>query len=349
MASLDLPQAPLDFRSDTVTRPTAAMLEAMVSAEVGDDVFGDDPTTNRLQEEVAALLGKDAALFVPSGTMGNQLALRAQTNPGDQIVLEDGAHIYRYEAGAPATLCGLLVGCVKAPGGILTWPMVEAALNPDNVHCAPPSMVCLENTNNNAGGRILPQDNVRAIAEGAHARGLRVHLDGARLWHAHVATGLSLAELCAPVDSVSVCFSKALGAPVGSILAADRASITKAHRFRKMWGGGMRQVGILAAACRHALEHHLNRLAEDHEQARRLAAGLDHPALKVNHPVETNIVIIDVAAGGDGALLEHLEAHGVLGVGFGPGRVRLIPNLDTSGSDVTRAIEVLNSYPGAES
>jgi len=349
MASPDPALSLIDFRSDTVTRPTAAMREAMATAVVGDDVFGDDPTVNRLQDEVAALVGKEAALYVPSGTMGNQLALRAQTSPGDQIVLEDGAHIYRYEAGAPAVLGGLLVGCIQAPGGILTWPLVEAAFNPDNVHCAPPRLVCLENTHNGAGGRILPQENVRAIADGAHGRGMRVHLDGARLWHAHVATGLSLAELCDPVDSVSVCFSKALGAPVGSVLAADRTTITRAHRFRKMWGGGMRQAGILAAACLHALEHHLDRLADDHAHARTLAAGLDHPALKVNHPVETNIVIIDVAAGGDEALLAHLEDHAVLGVGFGPGRVRLIPNLDTTGSDVARALEVLNSFPGAAS
>jgi len=338
----------IDLRSDTVTHPTAGMLEAMVRAEVGDDVFGDDPTVNRLQAVIAELLGKEAALFVPSGTMGNQLALRAQTRPGDQVVLEDGAHIYRYEGGAPAALCGLLVSCVKTSDGLLVWPQVEAALNPDNVHCAPPSLICLENTHNRAGGRILPQAAVQEIASRAHDRGLRVHLDGARLWHTHVATSLELAELAAPVDSVSVCFSKALGAPVGSVLAADTETITRAHRFRKMWGGGMRQAGILAAACLYALDHHLARLVEDHEHARALAKGLDHPALKVNHPVETNIVIIDVAGPGqDEALLSHLENHGVLGVGFGPGRVRLVPHLEQSAADIGRAITVLNSFAGA--
>ncbi len=340
----------IDLRSDTVTRPTPGMREAMARAEVGDDVFGDDPTVNRLQSVVAALLGKEAALYVPSGTMGNQLALRAQTRSGDQIVLEDGAHIYRYEAGAPAALCGLLVTCIEAPNGLLDWPLVEAALNPDNVHCAPPTLISLENTHNRAGGRILPQANVQEISRQAHARGLRVHLDGARLWHAHVATGLALAELAAPVDSVSVCFSKALGAPVGSVLAADTPTIVRAHRFRKMWGGGMRQAGILAAACLYALDHHLARLAEDHEHARALAAGLDHPALKVNHPVDTNIVIIDVAgSGGDEALLSHLESNGVLAVGFGPGRVRLVPHLEQSTADIGRAVEVLNSFAGARS
>ncbi len=340
----------IDMRSDTVTRPTEGMLRAMVQAEVGDDVFGDDPTVNRLQTVVAEMLGKEAALFVPSGTMGNQLALRAQTRPGDQIVLEDGAHIYRYEAGAPAALCGLLVTCITAPGGLLDWPQVEAALNPDNVHCAIPAMVSLENTHNQAGGRILPQANVEQIARESHSRGLRVHLDGARLWHAHVATGLSLAELAAPADSVSVCFSKALGAPVGSVLAADAATITKAHRFRKMWGGGMRQAGILAAACLYALDHHLERLAVDHEHARMLASGLDHTGLKVNHPVDTNIVIIDVAGQGrDEALLGHLESRGVLGVGFGPGRVRLIPHLEHEDADIERVVQVLNSFTGAGS
>jgi threonine aldolase len=340
----------IDMRSDTVTRPTPGMLEAMMKAEVGDDVFGDDPTVNRLQSVVAGLLGKEAALYVPSGTMGNQLALRAQTRSGDQIVLEDGAHIYRYEAGAPAALCGLLVTCVEAPGGLLDWPQVEAALNPDNVHCAPPTMISLENTHNRAGGRILPQKNVKEISDQAHARGLRVHLDGARLWHAHVATGLTLAELAAPVDSVSVCFSKALGAPVGSVLAADSATIARAHRFRKMWGGGMRQAGILAAACLHALDHHLARLEKDHEHARALAAGLDHPALKVNHPVDTNIVIIDVAGPGeDEVLLSHLESRGVLAVGFGPGRVRLVPHLEHSAADIDRAVAALNSFAGDRS
>ncbi len=340
----------IDMRSDTVTRPTKAMLDAMVEAELGDDVLGDDPTVIRLQERVADLLGKEAALYVPSGTMGNQLAVRAQAGAGDQVVLEDGAHIYRYEAGAPAALAGVQLTCVATPDGILDRGLVEAALNPDNVHCSPPRLVCLENTHNRAGGRILPQENVRDIAAMAHGRGLRVHLDGARLWHAHVATGLALAELAAPVDSVSVCFSKALGAPVGSVLAADRATIDTAYRFRKMWGGGMRQSGLLAAACLHGLDHHMERLEEDHAHARTLADGLANPHLTVNHPVETNIVIIDVAGpGGDTALLAHLESEGVLAVGFGPGRVRLVPNLDTPTSAVDRALEVLNAFAGGAS
>lgn len=338
----------VDMRSDTVTRPTPAMREAMLNAAVGDDVFGDDPTVRRLQEVVAERLGKDAALYVPSGTMSNQLALMAQTRPGDQVVLEDGAHIYRYEGGAPGVLSGVQLTCVKTADGLLSWPEIEAALNPDNVHCAPPSLVCLENTHNRAGGRVLPQHEVVKIGEEVHSRGLRLHLDGARLWHVHVATGVSLAELAAPFDSISVCFSKGLGAPVGSVLVGDRQMIARAYRFRKMLGGGMRQVGILAAACLYALANHLERLQEDHDHARLLAAGLTQPDLAVNHPVDTNIVIVDVAGpAGDAALLAHLEAQGVLAVGFGPGRVRLVPNLDTSKADVERALAALNSWPGA--
>ncbi len=337
----------IDMRSDTVTQPTDSMRKAMAGAPLGDDVFGDDPTINLLQDTVSQLFGLEAALYVPSGTMGNQLALKVHTSPGDQIILEDGAHIYRYEGGAPAALSGLLVTCIHTDDGILNWPLVESVINPNDVHCAPASLLCLENTHNRAGGRILPQDLVHTMSEGAHSRGLAVHMDGARLWHVHVATGLSLAELVAPVDSVSVCFSKALGAPVGSVLLGSKSFIAKAHRFRKMLGGGMRQAGILASGCLHALEFHLDRLAEDHDHARLLASGLDNPVLKVNHPVDTNIVIMDVAGvGADVALLEYLRSAGIWGVGFGMGRVRLIPHLGISRDDVCHVIEVLNSFPG---
>ncbi len=337
----------IDMRSDTVTMPTAGMRQAMAAAPVGDDVFGDDPTVNLLQETVAELLGKEAALFVPSGTMGNQLALKVHTQPGDQIILEDGAHIYRYEGGAPGLLAGVLTTCISAEGGQISWDQVAGAMNPVDVHSAPPTLVCLENTHNRAGGRVLAQESVVEIGSRAREVGLKVHLDGARLWHAHIATGLSLAELVAPVDSVSVCFSKALGAPVGSVLAGDAADIHKAHRFRKMFGGGMRQAGILAAGCLYALNNQMQRLAEDHQHAAVLATGLDHPALKVNHPVDTNIMIMDVAGlGADQVLLSHLKGNGVLAVGFGPGRVRLIPNLNTSTADVQRVLGVLNSFSG---
>ncbi len=337
----------IDMRSDTVTRPDAGMRQAMMAAEVGDDVLGDDPTIARLQERVADLLGMEAALYVPSGTMGNQLALKVHTRPGDQLILEDGAHIYRYEAGGPGALSGLLTTCIDAPGGQLSWAMVQERLNPQDVHSAPPSLVCVENTHNRKGGRILAQELVVEIGREAHAAGLKVHMDGARLWHTHVATGTPLAQLVAPVDSVSVCFSKGLGAPVGSVLAGSAEFIHQAHRFRKMWGGGMRQAGILAEACLYALDHNLPRLAEDHDHARLLSTGLDHPALSVNHPVDTNIVILDVAGPeGDRKLLQHLAAQGILAVGFGPGRVRLIPNLDTDRAAVLRVRDALNAFTG---
>ncbi len=337
----------VDLRSDTVTQPTAGMRRAMAEAEVGDDVFGDDPTVQRLQEEVADLLGKESALFVPSGTMANQLALRSQTQPGDQIICEAGAHLYNYEGGAPAALSGVLPTCITTPDGILRWELIAAALNPADVHFAPPALVCLENTHNRAGGLIQPQPEVERIGREAHARGLRVHLDGARLWNAHVATGTPLAELAAPADSVSVCFSKALGAPVGSILAGQRVLIERAHRHRKRFGGGMRQVGILAAACIYALRYHLQRLAEDHARAARLGRELHNPLLRVAHPVQTNIVILSVSppATADG-LLAHLAGEDILAVGFGPGRVRLVPHLGVDDAAISRVLTVLNAFAG---
>jgi threonine aldolase len=335
----------IDLRSDTVTRPTEGMRRAIATAEVGDDVFGDDPTVLELQREVAQRLGKDNALFVPSGTMANQLALMSQTRPGDQVILEAGAHIFHYEGGAPAALSGVQATCVPTEDGCLAWAQVEAALNPDDVHFAPPRLLCLENTHNRAGGRILPLERAQVLAGKAHERGLRVHLDGARLWNAHVATGLPLAKLAEPADTVSVCFSKGLGAPIGSVLAGDEATIGRAHRYRKRLGGGMRQVGILAAACLYALAHHLERLAEDHLHARCLATGLAHPALAIHHPVETNIVVVDVEPPATAEmLLAHLEACGVLAVGFGPGRVRLVPHLGISRDDVDAALAALNSF-----
>lgn len=340
----------IDMRSDTVTRPRPGMLEAMARAEVGDDVLGDDPTIVVLQERVAALLGKEAGLYVPSGTMGNQLALKVHTKPGDQMLVEEGAHIYRYEGGAPGALCGLLTSIIGAEGGQLSWAHIEPWINPDDVHSAPPALICLENTHNRKGGRILAQPLVEEIGAEAHARGLKVHLDGARLWHTHVATGMPLAQLCRPVDSVQVCFSKGLGAPVGSLLAGTRDFIERAYRYRKMWGGGMRQVGLLGAACLYALDNNLERLAEDHEHATMLSKGLDHPALRVDHPVDTNIVILDVGGkDGDRLLLDHLQNHGIMAMGFGPGRVRLIPNLETDRVAVQKTLEVLNAFPGVES
>jgi len=332
----------VDLRSDTVTQPDGAMRRAIAEAEVGDDVFGDDPTVNLLQERSAELLGKEAALLVPSGTMANQTALRSLTRAGDQVICEDGAHVYRYEAGAPAALSGLLLTTVVGRGGSLSWADIAPCLNADDVHCASPRLICLENTHNRAGGRVLPQEDVADVGREAHARGLALHLDGARLWNAHVATGRALSELAAPADTVSVCFSKGLGAPVGSILAGPRDVIARAHRARKLFGGGMRQAGILAAACLHALDHNLPRLADDHRRARRLAEGLDNPAVSLDHAVETNIVIYRTAD--EERLLGHLRGSGVLGVAFGSGRVRLVTNLMVDDDQIVQALDALISY-----
>ncbi len=333
---------PIDLRSDTVTRPDEAMRRAIAAAEVGDDVFGDDPTVLRLQERVADLLGKEAALYVPSGTMANQVALRAQTRPGDQVVCEAGCHIYRYEQGGPAALSGLSLSCLEGERGALAWEDIDAALNPDDLHAARPSLICLENTHNRAGGAVLPQDEVERIGREARARGLRMHLDGARLWNAHVATGTSLSDLAAPFHTVSVCFSKGMGAPVGSCVAGDVDAVAEAKRARKLFGGGMRQAGVLAAACLHALDHHLPRLADDHRRARRLAEGLDNPHVTLDHAVETNIVIYRTAR--EDRLLAHLQERGVLGVAFGRGRVRLVTHLMVDDAQVETALAALNDY-----
>ncbi len=337
----------VDLRSDTITEPDAAMRAAMAGAVVGDDVFGDDPTVNILQDRVADLLGKEAALYVPSGTMSNQIALRAQTRPGQQIICERDAHIYHYEAGGPAVLSGLMVTRVRGEGGMPAWPDIEAEINPDDIHSASPAMICLENTHNRAGGRVLRQEDVVAVGEAAHALGLRVHLDGARLWNAHVATGIPLDVLAAPADTVSVCFSKGMGAPVGSALVGDAETIERGRNIRKLFGGGMRQAGILAAACVHALDHNLPLLAADHVHARRLAEGLDNPVLGVGHPVDTNIVVFDVAAPATPeALLDHLAARGILAVPFGRGRVRMVTNLMVGPEGVEAALEALNDFRG---
>jgi threonine aldolase len=259
---------PIDLRSDTITVPTPAMREAMAAAEVGDDMFGEDPTVAKLEARVAELLGKEAAMFAPSGTMVNQLALRAHTEPGDEVILDGNAHIYYYEGGAPAALAGVMCRCLPGVRGIFTAADLEAVLRPADQHFAPTRLVCLENTHNRGGGKIWPQELVREIGTLTRERGIRLHLDGARLWNAAVARGISERELAAEFDSVAVCFSKGLGAPVGSALCGSREFIQRARRFRKMFGGGMRQAGIIAAGALHALEHHRGRLAEDHANAR---------------------------------------------------------------------------------
>jgi threonine aldolase len=345
MAGMSRPTpAPVDLRSDTVTRPTAAMLDAMHRAEVGDDVFGDDPTVLRLQEEAARLLGKEAALLVPSGTMANQVAIRSHTEPGDEIVVEAGAHIWRYEGGAYAALSGVSVARVEAVRGILTADAVRAAIRPEGGlgHFPPTRLVCVEQSSNSGGGTVYPLARLGEIAAVARDHGLRLHMDGARLFNAAVALGVEAAAIAAPFDSVSFCLSKGLGCPVGSLVVGSQAFVDRAHRFRKMFGGGMRQAGYLAAAGLHALAHHVDRLADDHRRARRLGEALAAmPRLAVDlASVETNMVYVDVAATGVDAraFAARLAEDGVRVVTVGPTRVRAVTHLDVDDAGVDRAI-----------
>jgi threonine aldolase len=321
------------------------MRDAICRAEVGDDVWGEDPTVLALEERVSGLAGKDAALFVPSGTMGNQLALRAHTEPGDQLVCHADAHILRYEAGAPAALSGLQTTTIETVDGSMPRGEVEAALHdPADAHQARPRLVAFENTHNRCGGRVQDQASLAACAKAVSTRGFRTHLDGARLFNAAVASAVSIAELAAPVDSVSLCFSKGLGAPVGSVLAGPAEVIHRARRFRKQWGGGMRQAGILAAACLYALDYNFDRLAVDHAHARALAREIEHPEWKLRAEPDTNIVLWDLGGDHDSAWFEReLAGLGVLVSSFGPRTVRMVTHLDVASAGVDRAIEAVRA------
>ena len=332
----------IDLRSDTVTRPTEAMRRAMHVADVGDDVFGEDPTARWLEERVAELLGKEAALFVPSGVMGNQLALRSQTSPGDEVIVDALSHIYNYESGAAAALVGVQLHIIHGERGIPTPAQVDAAVRPGNYWDPQTRMICLENTVNKAGGAVVELDVIEGIGEVARRHGLCYHLDGARLWNASAATGISEARFAAPFDTVMVCLSKGLGAPVGSVLAGDSETIRRAHRYRKMYGGGMRQIGMLAAAGLYAIEHNRERLADDHANARRLAEGLSAiKGLNVNiGSVATNIVLFDTQDPAERVVSSFREV-GVLVTSFGPNTVRAITHLDISRDQIDQALHRL--------
>jgi threonine aldolase len=330
----------IDLRSDTVTKPTPAMRDAMARAEVGDDVYGEDPTVNRLQERVAALLGKEAALFVPSGTMANQVSLGVLTRPGDEVVCDAGSHCVSFESGALAALWGVQARTIAAERGLLEPGAVEAMIRP--VHDVYPRtrVVALENTHNRGGGAVYPLDRVRAVAEVARRHGLHLYVDGARLWHACAASGVAPDAYAREATLVSVCLSKGLGAPAGSVVAGPRDLVAEARRLRKRLGGGMRQSGVLAAAGLHALDHHLARLPEDHANARRLADGLVAAGASLLHPVETNLVF--AAFGGRSAadVSARLAKAGVLAnpEGSRPDVVRFVTHLDVSRADVDEAI-----------
>lgn len=328
----------VDLRSDTVTRPSHAMRRAMADAEVGDDVFSEDPSVRELETATAELLGKPRALFVPSGTMANQLALLTQTRPGNQVIVGRGAHVACYEAGAGAAWAGVQFA-IAGQHGCFTAGELEQVLTPESPHVPKCVLVCLENTHNHSGGRIFPQQDVLAISALARERGLRLHLDGARLWHASAATGLEPKTLAAPCDSVSVCFSKGLGAPVGSILAGESELIDEAWRFRKMLGGGMRQAGIVAAGALFALCHQRDDLVHDHEKARAVARILRDGGLDVIEP-DTNIVMVRLATPAE-ALVDACRQQGVLFFAMGSNLVRLVMHRDVSSSEVVRAAHVV--------
>ncbi|MFO0755538.1 MAG: GntG family PLP-dependent aldolase [Byssovorax sp.] len=331
----------LDLRSDTVTRPTPAMREAMARAEVGDDVYGEDPTVNTLERTVAALLGKEAAIFVPSGTMGNQIALQCHTRRGDEVLLGENAHIAFDESGAGAAWAGVQFAAVGKGGLFSAGELREAIREPDE-HCAIQRLVAVENPHNRAGGRSFAQPEVHAIAEVARAAGLGLHLDGARIWNAAVATGLSPGELAAPFDTVNVCFSKGLGAPIGSALCGSRALIARARQYRKMFGGGMRQAGVIAAAALFALEHHRARIADDHAAARALAAALrEVPGRFELLDGDTNQVNIDTPGVPAERLIAAARRRGVLVGAMAPFRTRAVTHLDVRPEDVPVAARAL--------
>ena len=330
----------IDLRSDTVTKPTPAMREAMARAEVGDDVLGDDPTVKELESETAALLGKEAALFVPSGTMANQLAIRCHTEPGDEIVVEAEAHIYYDEGGGPAALSGVMCRCMQGQRGVFSAADLEAALRPADVHFPRSRVVCVENTHNRGGGKIWPLKQIREVAASARKHSLQLHLDGARLWNASVASGIAERVYAAHFDTVSVCFSKGLGAPVGSALAGSKTVIERARRFRKMLGGGMRQAGIIAAGALYAMRNQRARLAEDHANAKRLATGLAKIKGLEADPaeVETNMVRFRVRARPAKQLVEELRSCGVLVLAVGGDTIRAVTNLMVSAQEIEAAI-----------
>ncbi len=331
------------MRSDTVTRPTATMREAMASAEVGDDVYGEDPTVHRLEAQVAELLGKERGLFVPSGTMANQIAILVHCRAGDEVVVGEGAHSVWYESGGGAALAGVQFA-VAGAGGLFDAAMLDVAIKPIADWYPRTSLVTVEDTHNRAGGRVWPIEQLHSVANRARERGLATHLDGARLWNAATASGKSVGERAAPFDSVTVCLSKGLGAPVGSVLCGTLAFVAAARRFRKMLGGGMRQVGVLAAAGLHALEHHRARLAIDHENARAFADTLveagDARVTVDLASVETNIVNVDVAADAERACAQAREL-GLLVGASGPKRIRAVTHLDVDAAAVREAAALL--------
>ncbi len=334
----------IDLRSDTVTQPTDAMKDAMMSAPLGDDVLGDDPTVHALQDRCADLFGMEAACFVPTGSMANQVAIKCHTAPGDEIICHEHSHIYLYEAGAWAAVSGCSIALLRGPRGQFDAADVAAAIRMDDHHFARSRLLCVENTQNRGGGTIWPLDRLEAATNEARRHGLACHLDGARIWNACAATGLSPTDYAQHFDTVSACFSKGLGCPAGSIVCGSAEAIATVSRVRKLLGGTMRQSGMLAAAALYALDHHRERLGVDHEHARRLAeAAASCPGVEVDPTgIDTNIVYIDVP-GGAAALVGRLEDNGLRCLDTGPGTIRLVTSLAASTDEIDRACDILRT------
>lgn len=340
----------IDLRSDTFTMPTEGMRRAMAEAELGDDVYGEDPTVRRLEEAVAERLDKEAAVFMPSGTMSNQIGVRLHTRPGDQAIAEATAHVYLLEGGGPAVLSGVTMRPLAGESGVVTGEQVEAAIPVPHPYMvdsvlAPVTLLCLENTHNLHGGAVWPLASLEATLETARRRGLATHLDGARLWNASVASGVAEAELAHGFDTVSVCFSKGLGAPVGSALAGSAEDMLRARKLRQNLGGGMRQAGLLAAAAHYAMQHQRDRLAEDHENARQLAQGLAQiQGIEVDtERVQTNIVNFEVTTLPAGEYAIRCHDAGVHVIPSGHRRLRAVTHLGISGTDIERALDILRT------
>lgn len=338
----------IDLRSDTCSRPTADMRAAMANADVGDDVYGDDPTVKALERTTAELLGKEDAVYMPTGTMTNQVGIRAHTEPGDAVLFDQNAHVYILEGGAPAAFSGVLPRLLPGVRGIFTEADVEAAVGTSHPFFpatipAPVRLLCLENTHNIGGGSVWPMERLRAVTDTGRRLGLTLHLDGARLWHATAATGIPDADYAAPFDSISVCFSKALGAPVGSCLAGSRNFISRARRFKQQIGGGFRQAGIIAAGALHALNHHRARLPEVHAMAARFAQGLAQLDRIVFDPatVETNIVRFQLRDVDSASFVEEAYQRGLYMLPSGPNAVRAVFYLDITPKDVERALTII--------
>ncbi len=332
----------IDLRSDTVTRPTAKMRAAMAAAEVGDDVYGEDPTVNQLEARAAEVFGREAALFVPTGSMGNQIAIRLHTEHGQEVVCEAQAHVLDWEMGTAAAFSGCTLRTVAAERGILTWEQVRGAVYRGVRFHTETALICIENTHNMAGGTVMPAATARAICEGAHGMGLKVHLDGARIFNAATALGMGVKELTEGFDTVMFCLSKGLGAPVGSMLVGNGEAMARARRFRKALGGGMRQAGVLAAAGLIALEEMPARLGEDHANARLLAEAVArHEAAEIDmNTVETNIVIFRLPGGGDAAAFcAALKERGVLASAVAPRAVRFVTHFDVGRAECEQAAE----------